>query len=98
LSKQTGKGALLVAGQPSQVTARGMERIRAKAPVPVDVLYDRDLSDPVPDNYAWVLDLDPRRPGNLPGRAKAVTEGRADCPAYERRSDTSATGADAWAV
>jgi len=52
------QGVVLSPVGPSALLRRGMERIREKAPGPVDVLHHRAVPDPCLRDYAWVLDLD----------------------------------------
>jgi hypothetical protein len=75
----TRRGVILApSGGRSPVALRGLERVCAKSPVPVDWLHDRGPDDPVLGEYDWVLNLENIGPGtgaemNLgtPGEADA---------------------------
>jgi len=58
-SRTTLRGALLVEpGSRSPVALRGIERIRAQSPGPVDLLHGRAFDDPALAGYDWGLLLD----------------------------------------
>jgi hypothetical protein len=78
-------GAILVGRDRPKIVSRGLARIQARSPAPVDILHGRQWNDPALSDYAWVVGIESvTRPPKSTDRAAALA---ADTWAVEVRGN-----------
>ena len=68
-----GTGAILVGRDRREIVGRGLDRIEARSPAPMDILHGRQWNGAVLSDYTWVVELDHVPPARKPmDRAAAL--------------------------